>query len=247
MYLAYTYYISNKITNQFYYGSRFGNIRMNRTPLDDLWIYYFTSSKYVKNLMVKFGKDSFEFKIILEDFDYNKCYWAEQDLIKNNINDELCLNKHFIDKTTNCKVFSTAGQPCTEETKKKISKSNTGRKQTSESCIKKSKATKGISRNKFTEEHKKNMSLARIGKPTGRKGTISSLKGKSYTEIHGKDRADELKLLRANGRKDKNGRQNIGKDNPNAKSITINGIHYNTIKDACSSLNLTYYALSKIL
>jgi len=34
MYLAYTYLITNKITNEYYYGSRFRNIALKRMPDD---------------------------------------------------------------------------------------------------------------------------------------------------------------------------------------------------------------------
>ena len=46
---AYVYKITNKVTNQFYYGSRTENIRKNRKPEEDLWKFYFTSSKKIKN------------------------------------------------------------------------------------------------------------------------------------------------------------------------------------------------------
>ena len=106
MYLAYTYYICNKITNQFYYGSRYKNINLNRTPEEDFWVYYFTSSKKVKKLIEMYGKESFEIEIINRDPDYVNIYWFEQDKIKENISDTLCLNSIFIDKDSNERMFS---------------------------------------------------------------------------------------------------------------------------------------------
>ena len=105
MYLAYTYFVRNKNTNQFYYGSRYHNIKLNRHPTEDFWIHYFTSSKNIKKLIEEHGKDSFEFKILLEDSNYVNCYRYEQDLIKNNISNELCINQHYIDSATSSKVF----------------------------------------------------------------------------------------------------------------------------------------------
>ena len=213
MYLAYTYYICNKNTNHFYYGSRCHNIKLNRHPTNDLWIYYFTSSKYIAELINIHGKDSFEFKILLED-DRVKCYWYEQNLIKDNINNKLCINRHYIDPTTSCKVFSTAGVPVSAETRLKLSIANTGRTQTKESGIKKSLKTKGISRGPKSAVHKKNMSLAKIGKPTGRKGQTISTKGKTYEEIYGKDVAETLLKTRSDAWTGRKGFQATGKDNP---------------------------------
>lgn len=57
--IPYIYLLHNKITNQVYYGCRYAK---NCHP-DDLWTKYFTSSKYVKELISLYGKDSFEFEI----------------------------------------------------------------------------------------------------------------------------------------------------------------------------------------
>ena len=40
---------------------------------------------------------------------------------------------------------------------------------------------------------------------------------------------------------------NSGKNNPNAKSIIINKIKYNTKKEACKKLNLSLYKLNKLI
>ena len=245
MYLAYTYYIVNKITGQLYYGSRGANVKLNRSPLEDFWVYYFTSSKYIKELINLYGTDSFEFKILLED-NHIRCYWYEQDLIRDNISNKLCLNKYYIDSDTSYKVFSTAGMTCSDSTKLKISIANTGRTQTKESSIKKSLKTKGISTGPKSIEHRKNMSLSKKGKSTGRKGQSISTKGKTYEEIYGKEVAESLLKIRSAARKGKKGFQASGKNNPNAKSIIVDGILYPSLKDACDTLNITYYELYKI-
>ena len=41
----YVYRVTNNVTGQIYYGSRTENVRKNRTPEEDFWQYYFTSSK----------------------------------------------------------------------------------------------------------------------------------------------------------------------------------------------------------
>lgn len=128
MYLAYTYLITNKITSQFYYGSRFAHIKFGRTPEEDIWIHYFTSSKEIKKQIKEYGKDSFDIQIIMKDEDYDKCYFYEQDLIFANLGKELCLNEY-------CRLtgkFSTAGTSHSDTTKAKISKANSGMERTTE-------------------------------------------------------------------------------------------------------------------
>jgi len=121
MYLAYTYLITNKITHQFYYGSRYQNIKLKRTPEQDLWIFYFTSSKEVKKLLKEYNKDLFEISIVFKSENYDECYWQEQDLIKENIINPLCMNLTYTDKSAGRHIFSMAGKTRSEEACKKSS------------------------------------------------------------------------------------------------------------------------------
>lgn len=119
MYLAYTYYVRNKITNEFYYGSRYQNVKLERTATDDFWVYYFTSSKKIAQLIDIYGKNSFIFEIIEEYYDYDVCYKEEQKLIEQHINNPLCLNKHY---TREGKVkFLRAGTILSNITRNKMS------------------------------------------------------------------------------------------------------------------------------
>lgn len=157
MYLAYTYYLCNKITNEFYYGSRYKNIKLERTPEEDFWIYYFTSSNKVKTLIDQYGKDSFEFKILLCDKNYDICYQFEQDLIEENLKNKLCLNKYC--RKTN--KFSTAGMNHTDETKSKIGAKAKGRKTSDETKEKIKQSTSG---KKKTPKQIENAANGRRGK-----------------------------------------------------------------------------------
>jgi hypothetical protein len=112
---SYVYFIKNVITNEFYYGSRYRNTTYSRTPEEDLWKYYFTSSKYVKKLIKTYGKESFQSSIIFISENFDECYWKEQNLIKENIGDILCLNKFYIDPVTELRKFSVAGCKLSEE------------------------------------------------------------------------------------------------------------------------------------
>ena len=109
-YQAYVYFIKNKITNQFYYGSRASNIRLKRTPEEDLWIHYFSSSRKVKELVNLYGKDSFEVQIRFRHDIYAECFWEEQRLIRENKADPLRLNKAYVDSKTNNRVMTSHGE-----------------------------------------------------------------------------------------------------------------------------------------
>lgn len=63
IYKAYTYFLKHIPTNTCYYGVRWQNIRLQRTPEQDFWIHYFTRSSKVKALIAEYGKDSFQFQI----------------------------------------------------------------------------------------------------------------------------------------------------------------------------------------
>lgn len=107
----YVYKISNTTTGHYYFGSRYANVRHKRLPCNDLWICYFTSSSTVKNIIAEHGKESFTAEILLESFDKDIVYWAEQEFIKSHISDQLCLNKKYQDRELGHEVFITANKP----------------------------------------------------------------------------------------------------------------------------------------
>jgi hypothetical protein len=142
---SYTYLIKNRITNQFYYGSRCKNVKLKRSPEDDLWIYYFTSSKKIKSLITEFGKDSFDISFILKSDNFDDCYWMEQKLISSSIDNKLCLNSYYVDRETSKNKFSTSKisfGPLTDEHRAKISKSTIGKPKSTEHRRKVSAALK---------------------------------------------------------------------------------------------------------
>jgi hypothetical protein len=141
-----------------------------------------------------------------------------------------------------------------------ISYSHKGIPESAESNIKRSLATKGISKGPKTEEHKRNLSISKKGKPSKRKGIPSGKKGITYVEQFGIEKALELKKIKSEklkGRefsnktkelwsKNRKGK-NIGGNNPNAKTITINGIIYKSKKEASQILNLSMYKLNQLI
>lgn len=161
MYLAYTYLVANKITNQFYYGSRYKNIKLNRSAEDDLWIHYFTSSKTVKQLINDYGPDSFTTSIIYESCIYDACYWKEQELIAENISNPLCMNVHYLNRADGVHIFSTAGRKASDETRKKISIAKLNMSDDTRRKISKTKT--GVSTVPCSAETKNKISVSNTG------------------------------------------------------------------------------------
>jgi hypothetical protein len=125
----YVYFIKHTPTGKFYYGARYKHIEKNLFPKDDFWKEYFTSSKKIKELREEFGDNSFEYKIIFESFDSKEIFNFEQTIIRENINDPLCLNMRYFDIEKSNRIFSvfgktlsTKGKSKSEVTKQKMRK-----------------------------------------------------------------------------------------------------------------------------
>ena len=113
----YVYKITLKSTGQYYFGSRFKHTKSNIQPENDIWIRYFTSSKYIKKLIFEFGINEFAVEILKKDINHDIIFWAEQELIAIHFSDSLLMNKHYKDKNTGQKVFSFSGMTHTDEFK----------------------------------------------------------------------------------------------------------------------------------
>lgn len=59
MRIPYTYHLYNRVTDQHYYGVRYGE----GCHPSDLWVTYFSSSKHVKKLIKEHGIDSFDYEV----------------------------------------------------------------------------------------------------------------------------------------------------------------------------------------
>ena len=114
MILPYVYMLINKETDQFYYGYRYKNVSLGRKSEDDLGVVYFTSSNYIN----KTNFLTFTIIIIAEFFNKNDAYWFEQQLIKDNKNNPLLLNRHYQDPFNGSKEFVNFGH--TDESKTKM-------------------------------------------------------------------------------------------------------------------------------
>lgn len=148
--MPYTYKITYNTTGQFYFGSRHAEKVL---PEDDLWKIYFTSSKEINFLLKNFGKESFS-KEILYTGNSDECFYLEQSLIKENIIDVKCLNKHYFEN--NHPVFLHTSH--SDETKKRISDTLKGRQPSNKG---KPAKNKGIP---MSDEQKRKLSEAHKGK-----------------------------------------------------------------------------------
>lgn len=159
---AYTYLIKFKPANKFYYGVRFKNIKLNLAPEDDLMIRYTTSSENINNLIAEYGIDSFEWSVRKKFNTPEKAIaWEEKVLRRSKVleRQDTWLNGNIAGYkiTTEAgrkKIREThMGKPKTEEHKRKLSKSNLGKKRAPRS-----------------QEYKEKMSKAKSGENNGRYG-----------------------------------------------------------------------------
>lgn len=107
---AYVYRLFCKPTGQFYYGLRYANIKKYRMPEDDLWIYYFASSDSVDGLVEKYGKSSFEYKVIFQSTDIEQTYLFEQTIIKAYWGNPMLLNLQYKDPVTGGKMWAATAE-----------------------------------------------------------------------------------------------------------------------------------------
>lgn len=168
--MPYVYMCIHKNTKQFYIGSRVSQRQKLPSHLD--FPKYKTSSKYVKPIF-----NEFDWYIVAEFLDRDSTYNFEQELICENFNNCLILNKsHFYNKTK----FSNAGRIASVETRQKQSEAGKGRKKSKEHREK-----IGISNTNPSPETRLKMSKWQIGKivsPETCKNISDALRGKPLKE-----------------------------------------------------------------
>lgn len=137
--MAYTYLIGWSKFNKFYYGVRFSK---NCRP-EDLWVSYFTSSKYVKSFAKQYGKpDIIQIRKTFEN--KNKArLWEEKVLRKMKVVEK----DNWLNKSNNKSIDLKFSTHYGEKN------GMFGKKHSEESKIK--------MKRKFTEEHKAKLSAAK--------------------------------------------------------------------------------------
>ena len=191
----YTYLVKHKTTGKVYYGSRCKNFTtLNRTPEEDFWKHYTTSSVNINNIIKDEGKEAFEYEIrrtfnTVEEM----ADWETRVLTRSRVleRQDKWLNGNIAGK----KILTEAGakkisethkdKPKTEKHKDKISKSNIGknkgRVQTEEHRRLNSEANSGKNNPMYgpcSPERAANISAAKKGKSAPNKGVAMSEKQK---------------------------------------------------------------------
>lgn len=157
IYTPYTYTVRHRPTGMRYYGSRYCNSKARgiATPAD-LWTKYFTSSKKIKALIDSDGLDAFDVEI-RRTFDTaaEALAWEKKVLRR------LKVTERF-DWLNDC--VGEGLSDINETIKRKIARSQSGKRASIETKAKMSAKRIGIKRKPFTEIHRVNMSKSQKGK-----------------------------------------------------------------------------------
>jgi len=101
---SYVYKITIVKTGEFYFGFRKANKVL---PTEDFLIKYFSSSKYLKTIIKEQGLDAVLGEIVYTDIDSNAAYWKEQQLIQEEFDNPMILNKQYQKTNMGFKMFLT--------------------------------------------------------------------------------------------------------------------------------------------
>ncbi len=162
----YTYLVKFKPTGKVYYGSRCQNAtKFNRTPAEDFWNHYTTSSENINNLINKYGKDAFEYEIrrtfnSIEEM----ASWETRVLTRCRVLERQ--DRWMNGNIAGYKIVTEAGV-------KKISATHKDKPKTDEHKKNLSKSQKGKPKKSLvyqTVEYKKNMSRIKTGEGNARFG-----------------------------------------------------------------------------
>ena len=160
----YTYLVKFKPTGKVYYGSRCQNYtKFNRTPAEDFWNHYTTSSENINNLIEEHGKDAFEYEIrrtfnSVEDM----ADWETRVLTRSRVLERQ--DRWMNGNVAGYKIVTEAGA-------KKISETHKDRPKSEEHKKNLSLSQKGKSKNYIqTTEHRQLNSEANSGKNNPRYG-----------------------------------------------------------------------------
>lgn len=160
----YTYLVKHKPTGRVYYGVRFAR----GCHPTDLWESYFTSSKYVQELIEQDGPESFECEI-RRTFKRRRDArnWEAKVLKRLRVVDkDHWLNKSDVESIY-YEIHPQLGKPLTEERKANISKAKKGKKIAPCSPERATKISKTLKAYKRTPEHEAALTRSKLGNKRG--------------------------------------------------------------------------------
>src|ERR1700674_5677514 len=113
--MPYTYYLKNRVTGEKYYGVRYA---VGCDP-SELWVTYFSSSKWVKDRISKYGSSSFDFEV-RKTFDSVKTALAWEEKVLRRLN--VTKNDSWLNQNV-CGRHLWIGKQCPEHIEKRIAAS----------------------------------------------------------------------------------------------------------------------------
>jgi hypothetical protein len=223
--MAYVYKHIRKDKNEPFYigiGSDSNYFRANRIDTrNDIW----NKIKSKTDILVE---------IVFDNLTWEEACEKEKTLIKQygRINNKTGILANMTDGGE-----GTFGKLLSEQTRYLLGSGNRGKKRSEISKMKQSSNTKGV---KKPKEHGLKIKLFRMGKTWDDevKNKISENKKGKPSWNKGLNFSDETKLKMSLAKKG----LNTGKDNPKSKGVInlLNGIFYDTLKDAAESINMNY-------
>ena len=215
IYQPYTYLIAWTDRNVFYYGVRYSQQIKGKTPEQDLWNDYFTSSKYVKEFREEHGEpDRIEIRKVFQNSNTAR-NWEHKVLRRLNTEKK----EHWLNNHDGSGIIKTNKTHLSESHKRKISKAHKGKSFSETHKAKISRSKKGKSNPKLSTWAKKFYST-----PEGKKK--QSNRTRSYWSDPNKreEFSDKLKKLYSTPDGRKKQARNLG------KSWYTNGISNKLLK-----------------
>lgn len=241
------YKITNKVNGKVYIGfSSFSVEKRFKEHCEG-------KKSYFQRSISKHGPDNFTREVIFQTEDKIEALEKEVFYIAqhNSTNREFGYNSHpgglggnlsdEAKQKISIKSRGRISKPISEETRRRISEAQKGKKASEEARRNMSKAQKG---KKISEEQKKKLSIARKGKFTGE---ANPFYGKKHTEETRKKIASrEYKKGAEHHQRWINcGRQFTEENHPRARSVSINGVKYFSRNDACRKLGVSRKILTR--
>jgi len=230
IYQPYTYLIGWSSHNRYYYGVRYAK---DCNP-NDLWVSYFTSSKYVKNFFERYGDpDVIQVRKTFSTVDDAR-FWEHKVLKRLRVVN----NPIFLNESDGLSISLEASrQKKSHKTRQKMSLYHTGRKRPKEMCESISRSKEGVP---LSEEGRNSRKIAmNVPSVKQKLSEIGKTKTGDLNNFYGKNHTDKTKKIISKKKR--------GSVPPNRKSVIIDGIEYESIESAHISTGISKYLIRKTL